>query len=273
MAPDPLPQEDPTPPGVFLGEGGTPKKTPPPGDLAWEGGTPKKTPHKKQLRETVIGETEQQQRASDLGVVVATLVDMGVTGMIAEGLAREYPTEHIRTQIDMLTYRTAHDPAAVLVKAIREEWAPPAGYRIPKQREEEAREARRQEAELDAWQQAQMASRETAETGQPRTRHETGVFRPFQAIAVDSRTVWATATRELNGQDGADAYLRGARLLAREGDDLIVGAGTSYAAEWLQRRVAHRAAQLLSTLGGERVGVRFVAETDWRRLTRSGTGS
>ncbi len=171
----------------------------------------------------------------------------------------------------MLAYRTANDPAAVLVKAIREEWAPPSGYQTPEQREEEASEARRIEAELDAWQQVQMASRETSEAGRPPTRHEAVAFRPFQTIAVDSRTVWATAVVELTGQDGTDAYLRGARLLARDGNDLIVSARTSYAAEWLQRRVAHRAAQLLSTLGGERVGVRFVAETNWRGVTRSGT--
>ena len=262
-APNLLPQEDPSLPGILLGEGGTPKKTPPPGDLAWEGGTPKKTPHKKQLRETDIGETEQQQLTSDHGVVVAALTHIGVTRTIAEDLAREHPAKRILTQIDMLPYRTANDPAAVLVKAIREEWAPPAGYRTPKQREEDAHEARRMEAELDVWQQAQIMSRETAGIGQPRTRHETAAFRPFQTMAVDSRTLWATAVLELKGQDGTDAYLRGARLLAREGDDLIVGAGTSYAAEWLQRRVAHRAAQLLSALGGERVAVRFVAEAAW----------
>jgi hypothetical protein len=271
--PAPLPQEDTSPPGVRLGEGGTPKKTPPPGDLLGEGGTPKKTPHKKQLRQTAIGETEQQQFASDHRVVVADLANIGVTRTIAEDLARQFPTEHIRTQIDMLAYRAANDPAAVLVSAIREAWASPAGYRTPEQREEEVREAQRTEAELDAWQQAQLVSRETVEIDRPRSRHEVVTFRPFQALAADSQTVWATAMVELAGQAGADAYLRGARLLAREGNELIVGAGTSYAAEWLQLRVARRAAQLLSALGGERVGVRFVAETDWRGATRSGTGS
>ncbi len=94
------------------------------------------------------------------------------------------------------------------------------------------------------------------------TRHAAD-FRPFEATALDSRRVWATAVLDLKSHDGADAYLRGTRLLAREGDELVVGAGTAYAAEWLQRRVAHQAAQILSALGGERVAVRFVAETAW----------
>ncbi len=195
--------------------------------------------------------------------VVVALTNMGMTRKIVEQLTREYPANLICTQIDMLPYRPADDPAAVLVKAIREEWAPPAAYQTPEQREAEAREAERIEAELEAWRQTKMASRETEDAAGTQTRRQVVEFRPFQAIALDSRRVWAMAVLDLKNHDGADAYLRGTRLLAREGDELVVGTGTAYAAEWLQRRIAHRAAQLLSALGGERVDVRFVAEVDW----------
>ncbi len=108
-----------------------------------------------------------------------------------------------------------------------------------------------------------MVSRETEDAARIPIRRQAVEFRPFGAIALDSRRVWATAMLDLKNQDGVDSYLRGTRLLAREGDELIVGTGTAYAAEWLQRRIAHRAAQLLSAIGGEQVSVRFVGEAEW----------
>ena len=39
-----------------------------------------------------------------------------------------YPLEQIWAQIEYLPYRSARDPAAVLVQSIREAWAPPAAY-------------------------------------------------------------------------------------------------------------------------------------------------
>ncbi|MEJ7653872.1 MAG: hypothetical protein WKH64_11330 [Chloroflexia bacterium] len=47
-------------------------------------------------------------------------------------------------------------------------------------------------------------------------------------------------------------------MLAREQDELVIGASSTYSAEWLERRLKDRAAQVLSSLGGEPVSVRFV---------------
>ena len=226
--------------------------------------------HDKQ--ETVKQETEHVHEQQHMHVnpapqaledVVVALTELGVTKRIACQLARQHPESEIRAQISMLEYRKPEDAAAVLVKAIKEEWSPPAGYQTLGQREAQAREAERIEAELEAWRQSQMVSRETGGTGRIQTRREAAEFMPFQATPLDSRRVWATALLDLKSHDGADAYLRGTRLLARDDDELVVGTGTAYAAEWLQRRIAHRAAQILSALGGERVAVRFVAETAW----------
>ncbi len=151
---------------------------------------------------------------------------------------RVHPAERILAQIDMLSYRPADDPAAVLVKAIREEWVPPATYHTPEQREAEVREAQRIEAEIEAWRQAWMVSKETGDAGGIQTRRQAVEFRPFEGVALDSRRVWAAAVLDLKNQDGADSYLRDTRLLAREGDELVVGTGTAYATEWLQRRIA-----------------------------------
>ena len=90
------------------------------------------------------------------------------------------------------------------------------------------------------------------------------IFKPFTSGTLDSRRAWATALMDLKAIPGAEAHLRGSRLLARDGDELVIGAASAYAAEWLERRVGHRTAQVLSALGGERVSVRFVSETEWQ---------
>jgi hypothetical protein len=65
-------------------------------------------------------------------VVVAllqALKDQGVTASVAERIVRRHAPEHIRLHLDMLPYRSARDPAATLVRAIEENWAPPGSWR------------------------------------------------------------------------------------------------------------------------------------------------
>ncbi len=95
-------------------------------------------------------------------------------------------------------------------------------------------------------------------------RRKASTFRPFDGNALDSRQAWATALMDLKNAAGAEAYLKGSKLLARDGDELVVGVSSAYGAEWLERRIAQRAAAVLSALGGEPVGVRFVATNEWR---------
>ncbi len=46
----------------------------------------------------------------------------------------ESKTTHMK-HIDMLDYHDADDPAAMLIRAIEEEWVPPVEYQTPEQRE------------------------------------------------------------------------------------------------------------------------------------------
>ena len=102
--------------------------------------------------------------------------------------------------------------------------------------------------------------KETPENG---SRRQTPDFRPFKSSTLDSRRTWATAIMDLKAVRGSEQYLRGSRLLARESDVIVVGTTSAYAAEWLERRVAYRAGQVLSALGGEPVSVRFIWEGEW----------
>ncbi len=89
-------------------------------------------------------------------------------------------------------------------------------------------------------------------------------FRPFASSPLDSRQVWAAILPELQTIRGADSCLSGSRLVAREDGELVVGVSSAYAAEWLGRRLAGEAARQLSAIGGEQVGVRFVAASQYQ---------
>ena len=110
------------------------------------------------------GETVKRHRDGERGQFEDTDVGIfellnkhGVIRSTALEMARNYPAERIKRQVEMLPYRGARDPAAMLVKAIREDWDAPLAYTaateekaIRRQREEAERMA---EAERKAQQQ------------------------------------------------------------------------------------------------------------------------
>lgn len=56
------------------------------------------------------------------------LRSQGVTEMAAREMVGSYPPERILRQVKILPFRDARDPAAMLVKAVREDWGAPASY-------------------------------------------------------------------------------------------------------------------------------------------------
>ena len=71
--------------------------------------------------------------------------DHGVSEPMAMDMVRSYPAERIRRQVKMLPYRDARNPAAMLVKAIREDWDAPSAYRAALR--EKAAKREREEAQ------------------------------------------------------------------------------------------------------------------------------
>ena len=53
---------------------------------------------------------------------------IGVTESVAKSIAVKYPHEQIKFQIEVLPFRKPKEPAALLIKAIKENWAPPAEF-------------------------------------------------------------------------------------------------------------------------------------------------
>jgi DNA-binding MarR family transcriptional regulator len=214
--------------------------------------------HETQLRNTVKDSHEIQQQqilerpnGDGQSDVVVALISTGVTHKIAEEYARTFPAERILAQIDMLAYRGARDPAAVLVTAIKDDWAPPPGYQTP---EERAAREREEIAERERWAAARAASAERERTFTPSPEP----FYPFQGIRIAAKQVWRAVLTDLKGARDADAFLTGSTLVGRDGDCLVVSVSTSYAAQVLERRLSQEVAAALSAIGGERVRVRFV---------------
>ncbi len=97
-------------------------------------------------------ETKRQRAAlpPEGAAAMEALIDRGVTLKTALELIQVYPIEQIWAQIEYLPYRSARDPAAVLVQSIREGWAPPAAYLERTRREAVARAAQENQRQLES---------------------------------------------------------------------------------------------------------------------------
>ena len=77
------------------------------------------------------------------------LLDCGMSRSIASELLGKYPIERTARQVEMLPFRNAKEPAAMLIKAIKEDWAAPIAYTI-KKKEEVKRKAKAAEEAKEA---------------------------------------------------------------------------------------------------------------------------
>ena len=172
------------------------------GSRKYHTGVARSITHEKQCLKTGEDREETQQHTllvteqSSSSDVVVALINLGVTKKIANKLALSHARDFILAQIDMLPYRKADDPAAVLVKAIKEGWAPPPGYETPQQREERAA----RDAE-------EAAGREEA-ADEARRRRESWRERMVAAHAIDDETLeaWGRAQRQLRLHVGRVRY-------------------------------------------------------------------
>lgn len=81
--------------------------------------------------------------------ILGELLRYGVSGSTASQMLDKYPIERISGQLEMLPFRNAKEPAAMLVKAIRDDWAAPATY-MNRQRKETARKTKEERESAEA---------------------------------------------------------------------------------------------------------------------------
>ncbi|MEW4570710.1 replication initiator protein A [Tautonia sp. JC769] len=83
------------------------------------------------------------------------LIDQGVTPRVAADLVRTVPADRIEAKLDLLQWLQEHKPGHVkeagawLVRAIRDDYAPPKGYRPKAARDLDDQAARQEQATLD----------------------------------------------------------------------------------------------------------------------------
>jgi chromosomal replication initiator protein len=82
---------------------------------------------------------------------------------------------------------------------------------------------------------------------------------------MSSETSWKATLGELEMQMTKatfNTWLKGARLLACEGSEYVIGVRNDYAKDWLENRLRDTIARTLSAITGQPSGVRFVVWSD-----------
>ncbi len=188
-------------------------------------------------------ETEQQQiDKPTIANVVVALVSRGVTQKTAEALTHLYPAEKILAQIHMLDHRDAHNPPAMLVKAIQEDWAPPPGY-----------EQNTEPEEVSLPPKSAEPARETPEAWRARQLATHGIDEATEAL-------WAEVCRwapRLAGKRECPDWLRDAVMpLPRSGFAEVLLREIMYR-QIAEREYAHAVEAALATVLGREVRVGF----------------
>jgi hypothetical protein len=89
-----------------------------------------------------------EQKSGDGDPLLEKLLQIGITHETAEQIVKKYSIEEIEAQVRALPYRNAENPAALLIKAIKEKWPMPEGFLQEERRAEQERtEQARQEEE------------------------------------------------------------------------------------------------------------------------------
>ncbi len=98
--------------------------------------------HTTECRDRTVNTDERKKLFSEL-------LHCGVSGSIASQILDKYPIARISGQLEMLPFRNAKEPAAMLIKAIKEDWTAPAIY-MGRQRREAERRTKAERESADA---------------------------------------------------------------------------------------------------------------------------
>jgi len=108
------------------------------------------------------------------------LSNQGVSESIASDLLENYPSKIITKQITMLPFRQAREPAAILIKSIKEDWHAPALYLA--KLKEEAEKKKKTEAEAREAERRRIQQKRIDEVKAELTKEE---FQEIKRIARD----------------------------------------------------------------------------------------
>ena len=199
-------------------------------------------PRSKQDKQTSYHEQEREKK-ENLSVLLfrSRCTALDLSPQIQDVLLREHDLPHLLQQLDWLPFRSARDPAAMLVSAVRGGWDIPVSYD----------EKRAQEI----WQQwLQDEPEPPSEAAQDGPVHNT------QARDTQAHDLWLRALQELQLQmtrAAFDTWLSGSRGSVLSEHELVVRVRDAYAAEWLHARWQVPIDRSVSDIAGLTLHVRF----------------
>jgi hypothetical protein len=193
--------------------------------------------------------------------VVSALQNFGITKNQAQKLAKAYPQAYILEKLQMVKFLAesqdplvSKNPQGFLVKALEDDYKPPARYQRKAQQDKEAEERQQRE---EREQQERVAAREQA-------REQLQQEHPPQPIAGTehtTETVWAKTLEALQQQVPQGTYLtwlKDTLLLRLEENTAFVMVESHLAREYLERRLFGLIARALKQVLGYPVDVEFV---------------
>lgn len=212
---DPVSQNE-TPPGAKMGHG---------------------VSHQRDTQQTAEQETDTQQAA-----LAAALVELGIDTPTAERLIQRHDARLLAQKLDYVAYLQTAQPQRVknprgwLLKAIEQDYGPPAGYQPRSERElQQARQAKRRAAGREARARLQRAQRSALRS---RRRHIAQLLaaaqETYQTTPAELR-LWEEILSQLRGRvsDSIFALIKEARLLTINDGTAVIGTASALSARWL----------------------------------------
>lgn len=162
---------------------------------------------------------------------------LGVATPVLEILIEKYPVTQLQEQLNWLPARHPHDPAAMFVRALQENWSIPPQF-----------EPAQSNAIWAQWLEEfsllpSPASDVTCDEG----------------VAMDGEgELWPQVLQELEMQMTRatfDRWLRGTRMLRQDEAKIVVGVRDPYALEWLERRLAQTIQRTVQAVVGRPISI------------------
>jgi hypothetical protein len=155
--------------------------------------------------EPVNHELTQAPCTPRLHTLAQALNRHGVTAKVATELVRDYPAERVEAKIDLLEWlqelkpNRVNEPGAWLVRAIRDDYSPPKGYRPKAEREAKKQEAAEARRKVEADRQRATEEKKREEVKRVAIEDYWNSLTPDERSALETRALEMADPTILNG--------------------------------------------------------------------------
>ena len=206
-------------------------------------------------------QTVKQQ--TDVVVIINALKKLKIEEEKAGELAARHSPEYIEEKIEFLEWkietktrgRPISDPAAWLIRAIEKDYQPPDSFKPKAQRQDEAKEIARQEAEIEK-------QRRTAEVREAEEKaNYLEELRGTYGTTQEEVGLWAQVLQEIELATTKATYrtwFPHTTLLSLQDGEAVIGVPNQHTREWLSGRLASVVQRALESVSGKEMAVEFL---------------